>query len=293
MSDTTIPAGELGAADTSVPTTDDAAPAAQDAAPAAPAPAEAASEKQEKPAERLTPKFVELARREKKLVERERSLKDQETQYQAWQSARAKVRDNPAAALEALGVTLDDIVQAYIPPKQETAEERVARLELEIRQKEQAAQAAAEQAAQAAAQREIDSFKSHMKSAIDKDERFELVTAQEAHDLVFELIEQHHEQTGEVLRWDVAAQKVEDYLFERGREVLARSKKFRAVFEGSKEEPALTPAPKAEAGKPSPTLTQRVASPPAPAAPEHFESHEEAVARIAAKRRSAKAQKTA
>ncbi len=265
---------------------------------AAAAPIEVAAGEPASPAaeERLTPRFRELARREKALVEREKALKTQEATYRTFEERRAKTKEEPGAALELLGVTLDDLVQAYLPKQPETVEQRVARLEAEAKAKEAETSKAAQSAQDAELQAVVDAAHARWKEEIDKSPDFELVVAQRAHPVVFQLVEDWFTKHGELLPIADAARIVEEQLFEQAKAELPKLKKLRALFgpepSATTGASATTPAgakpvgasaaPPKNVPSPIPTLTNRT-DPPAPqAAPSRPETREERIARIVA-----------
>lgn len=92
----------------------------------------------------------------------------------------------------------------------------------------------------------IENFKSEITEFTASSEDYELIQANNSSDLVYEVIEQHHAETGQVLSIKEAADYVEAYLFEENKKLLERSKKLKGL---------LTPQEQKKEAKPSNTLT--------------------------------------
>lgn len=74
----------------------------------------------------------------------------------------------------------------------------------------------------------IENFKSELSSFVDTNpEEYEQIKANDAVDTVYELIEQHYQDTGNILSNKEAADAVESFYFERAKNLYENSKKFK------------------------------------------------------------------
>lgn len=97
----------------------------------------------------------------------------------------------------------------------------------------------------------IENFKSELTSFVESSpEDYELIQANDAVDLVYQVIEQHHAETGQILSNKEAADHVEAYLFEEAQKLLEKSKKLKSIA---------TPQPK-QVKPSSPTLSNNLSN---------------------------------
>lgn len=241
--------------------------------PEAKAPEAPAPEKAPEPDKReidLSNRFAALTRKERQLVERERAFKQQEKLLADYQKAKDSAKTDPMALLEAHGWTYDQLTNFVLSDRQLTPEQRLKLLEERIEGERKAKEDEAAKAEEARVQQAIDDHKASIKAFVEKDkDTFELIHAQEAFDLVYNVIEQHYYQTleaqgeGEVLPIEKAAKAVEDWLEGRARETVLKLKKF-----APKETPPAAAEPEAKTQPQAPTLTNRaVTSAPPSASP--------------------------
>ncbi len=241
-----------------------APPAASGATAAAAAPATAKPEDQ-----KVTPRFAELARREKADVLRRAELKKDEAEHKAFREARELLDKDPLAAMEKFGVSFDKIIQAGLkgtqPPKVETLEEKVERLDNELKAEKEAEAKATQEAADAATRAQVNEQRAFVKDFVTKaGDAYELVNANDAHHEVFDVAFAHWEATGgmnggEFMPLEQAAQLVEDYLFEEASKAVKGSKKLAQLLVA----PPAEAAP-AAAAKPTPPAAPAPGRPPAP-----------------------------
>lgn len=96
----------------------------------------------------------------------------------------------------------------------------------------------------------IESFLGEITNHVTKNEQYELIRAQDAVGLVYEVIEQHHQETGRILDIDEAAQHVEQYLEDQYRTIFEKTKKF-----GAKAQPSAPSEGQSPRKVSSPTLS--------------------------------------
>lgn len=223
-------------------------------------------------------RFAALARREKEITAKAAEWKPKFEAAERFEAARAKVKEDPYAALDALGLNLQDLVDAAIHHnKPETVEDRVARLEAE---RAEAAKARESSSAQAV-EETISRYKQTVSAFVDADpEAYELIVARRAHGLVFDVIEEHYKATGQVLPNAQAADMVENHLLEEARSML----KLKKLSNGAPvAAPAVASTNGVKASPPSLSAQAVKPNPTPPSAVPEYESHDAAITRIAAK----------
>lgn len=205
--------------------------------------------------DRTASKFAALARKQKETAAREAALAAREKEMEA-RSAQAervakalsKKDEDPIQALVDMGIDplkYADAVASWQPPADDS--DPVAMLRKEIaemkaekaKEREQAEQYTAKQREQA-----VESFKGSLTKQIDSDEKYELIQSRKQHALVYEVIEQHYQTTGELLSNAAAADMVEASLEAEVKSSLS-TKKVKAMLEAL----GMTPKAAAEAAK--------------------------------------------
>lgn len=232
--------------------------------------------------EPVAAKFGALAKREKELVQREKKLKDDAAALELRLASATSAEDllklakeKPTEFFKRTGLTYQELTNAVLredePP---TADDRVAKLEARL-EAESKARAEAEEKAKTDAEARDKQANEHLisqfKATIETElkaagETFELVNAEGAYDLVFDLIEEHYRRTEKVLPTEKAAELAENYLFEQATKKYGSSKKLAGLFKPPPP-PIAAPSPVA-AKKPAPSLTSKSAPAPASAPPE-------------------------
>lgn len=251
--------------------------------------------------------FAALTRREKELTLREKSTKESLAAKEAELEKRAAeitgraeqlgsldgllklAREKPTEFFKKTGLTYQQLTEAVLSEGQPpTADDRVAKLEAELaadraERAKNAEQAKLDAAAAARAQddRAIEAFKGHVSQFVKANaETYELVAAEDATDLVYDVVEAYYAEHKQVLTVEQAAERVEVYLEAEARKKYSGSKKLASLFQPPPPPPAATlgaalanSATPAAGKKPTPTLTSKtgasgVATPPPAAAPQ-------------------------
>jgi hypothetical protein len=190
---------------------------------------------QEGSQDQFASKFAALSRKEK-------ALRDREAEYEArfedmqhrlseyenqssepdvdWESM---LRNDPLGALEEVGLGYDKLTELALNDGKLTPDMQLAAmreemeneyrrkfedLENRLTEKEQAEESAYYDSVQNNFQEEIGSF------VAQNPEKYELIEASSANDLVFDVIEEHYNETGSILDIEEAADAVENYLEE-------------------------------------------------------------------------------
>ena len=100
----------------------------------------------------------------------------------------------------------------------------------------------------------IAQFQGQLTDFVTKTEDYELIRANDAVDLVYQVIEQHHAETGEILSNKDASDAVEEYLLEEAKKLVDREKVKKLL---SSQTPTKTAT---STGKSSPTLSNAAAA---------------------------------
>lgn len=205
----------------------------------------------------LKTKETSLAQREQAIAERER----------IWEE---EFKASPLEAIKKRGYTYEDITKAALndgkfEPATEikSVKEEIARLREEQKEKDKLALEQQQTAVQQAEQEAVDGFKFKIGEHIDGNkEKYELTALYEAHDLVFQTVEEHYlrtskEGTPKILSVDEACALVEQYLESEIDRTAQASKKFQAKYSTgkTKEDQNTKPAPKSTT-----TLTNQLTS---------------------------------
>lgn len=204
-------------------------------------------------------KFAALSRKEKALREKESSYEQKLAELQAKMEEieaskevepekapelplEYRIKKDPLGTLQELGLDFDTLTELAVNDgklttdmqmklmREEIAremEEKYGALEEKLTAKEKAEE-------EAKYNRVIEDFKSNINNFVEQNaEVYELIQANNATDLVYDVIETHHKETQRVLEIEDAAKAVESYLEEEARKLLKLKK-----FSQSQEEPS-------------------------------------------------------
>lgn len=224
------------------------------------------------PEDKFGPKFAALSKKEKEIKrlqmeikQKEQMLSEKEKTYKTWEEKKSKARENPLDYLNDANLTYDDLTQYYLNGKKPTAETKVGVLETKIDQLEKKLQEKLQEEENLKKQTKVTEYKGSIKTFIKSNAgKFEALSEiDEGADVVYNLIDQHYQETENELEFEEACEKAEAYLEEWGTEQLSKMlkiKKFKAKIKtllGSEEEP-----PKAEvkptSNEKKPTLTNEL-----------------------------------
>ena len=197
-------------------------------------------------------KFAALSRKEKQIRERERQVEQRIAQFEArmaeLESAKKepevqkepevpleyRIRKNPLQTLEELGYSYEDLTKMVLNDGQMSTDmqmklmreelerdyrSKFEELENKLTEKEKAEE-------EAKYNETITQFKQDINDFVNNSEEYELIQANEAYDLIYDVIEQYYEENQRILDTKEAADQVEQYLEEELRKVLEKSKKL-------------------------------------------------------------------
>lgn len=252
----------------------EASPSQSTSVPPTPTPKEGPSSLQEalKPARReeASPKppgadrFAVLAKQERALRQREQAVKAAAVKQAEWEKARAEATQNPLKALEALGLSYEQITQFMLNGSKPTPELELQGVKQEIAafRKEQEDKAIAlkveqESKAKAEYQATLSGFNQEVTDFIKSNaDTYELTAMYQGESIIAATIEQHFANTKKILSIKEASELVEKY-FEEQVQAAQKSKKFQA-----KQQPKEESQPRREqaAKSSAPTLSNELTS---------------------------------
>jgi hypothetical protein len=219
--------------------------------------------------DKFSSKFAALSRKEKDIRSRESELErkiqefeerfaqlnqpqeEPQEQQQEEIPLEFRLKKNPLQTLEEMGLGYDVLTKLAMNDGEMTPDlqMKIMREELErdykskfeqlenrLLEKEQAEE-------EAKYQQVIDNYKAQIDEFIRSDENYELIQVNEAQDLVYDLIEEHHNETGRILDTKEAADQVEQYLQEEYQEVLKKSKKLGSMLAPQEAKPQIRQSP--------------------------------------------------
>lgn len=242
-------------------------------------------------------RFAALTRKEREFLARERAFKEQASRADEVAKKIENMKNNPLAALEEAGWKFKDLADFVLNNNEIPAERKTNNTIEELREQVKSLTERLDEDKKSKVQqehdRQINEFKQQIKSEVSGDlDKYELINVNEAHELVYDVIESHFQQTmdpetgqGQILDIHQAAEQVEKHLEEQLELQAQRfksSKKFSAYFKPSASEnaPETNGAPPTKIQS-SPTLSNRQTGATPPSQVEHYLSDEESKAAAA------------
>jgi hypothetical protein len=167
--------------------------------------------------EKFSHKFTILQRREREIQRKEAELKERERKIQEDKDYRAYIEAknsrNPIAALQALGMTYEDATKFVLNDERLTPEQQIKALQETIEELKKDLTGYKKSKEDEEYQAIIRAAKNEIHSLVDsRPDDFEFIRANNAYDEVWEVIEEFHRQTGQILPYETAAKQVEDFL---------------------------------------------------------------------------------
>lgn len=160
----------------------------------------------------------DIKRREQELQQREARVKE----YEELQSLKDK---DPKTFLEKNGLSYERITDVYLNDGKPTPEQKIEALEARIQSLIEGREQEKEEEITKTTQEKVEGFKRTIEGVIESEgERFELIKAQKAHSLVFDVIQNYWRETGQMLPVAEAADFVENELFTEAQQLMGLSK---------------------------------------------------------------------
>lgn len=224
------------------------------------APADVAPEA--KPAPRDGARFAELAKRQRELTQRQLDLKAKEDRLGPVEQALSKAKENPLAALEALGMTYEDLTHYILSEGKEPGpEDKLAAIEKRLNEREAAEREAREKEASDRVEATLSQFKASIVSSAKADPAaYEMILAMGDYgtELVFDTVSEYFQSNQQVLPLETALQAVESYLEGEALKVAQANKiKARLAPPSAKETDKTT---ERQSGQQTVTLTNKLVS---------------------------------
>lgn len=232
-------------------------------------PVEAVAAAQE---EKFAAKFAALSRKEKAIRQREaqlnqqmqelqsrlQQLEEQNKQVESIKSIPDRLKKEPLKVLSESGLTFEQLAEMVLnndgkPTQDMILNEyeqkfmsKIQDLEKKLAEKESKEQE--ERYNQA-----ITQFQAQLTDFVNKTEDYELIRANDSVDLVYQVIEEHFNETNEILSNKEACDAVEEYLLEEAKKLVDRDKVKKLLLPQTQTKTAAS-------GKSSPTLSNAVAA---------------------------------
>lgn len=177
--------------------------------------------------------FAALSKRQKELFLREQELTARQNKLKELEEIEALREANPLEYIKKKGLNFEDLMQKALKDGEEPSlEDKLAaiqkRLDDEMKSREEEKkklQEESEKAKKEAEQKFIDDYKKKIETDIKAEgDKYELINTQNAHGLVYSVIEEYWEKNREVMSIQDAADKVEDYLVGEAKKLLALKK---------------------------------------------------------------------
>lgn len=217
------------------------------------------TQEQKQAEERFAAKFAALSRKEKAIKQRESQLQQQMQQLEqrlkqieaqgkeveSFKSLPDRLKREPLKVLEESGLKFEQLAEMVLndgkPTQDMVLQEyekkvmaKMQELEAKLAEKEQKEQEAKYEAA-------LQQFQAQLTDFINKTEDYELIRANDAVDLVYEVIEKHHNDTGEILSNKEASDAVEAYLLEEAKKLVDREKVKKLLQPTAEPKPKTAP----------------------------------------------------
>lgn len=222
--------------------------------------------------ERFAAKFAALSRKEKAVRQREAQLQQQmqdlEAKLKAFESQQSEVQNykslpdrlkkEPFKVLQEQGLTFEQLAEMVLNDGKPTQEMILSEYEKKVMSKvQELEQKLAEKEVKEQEERynaAINQFQGQLVDFINETPDYELIRANDSADLVYNVIEEHFNETGEILSNKEACDAVEEYLLEEAKKLVDREKVKKLL---SSQTPSKTATP---SGKSSPTLSNAQAA---------------------------------
>ncbi len=249
--------------------------------------------------DQFSSKFAALSRKEKSLRDKEKQFEqrmqefeEKMAQFQAPaqpeipaepEHVPADIRRNPIKALEEAGYTYEDLTNMILSDGKLTPERQMELLKEELQNDYKAKYEEInnkliekeEKEVQRNYDETLNNFKSEINEFVNSSEDFDYIQANEAQDLVFDVIDEYYQENNEILDIQTAAMQVEQYLEEESMKLFEKSKKLKSKFSSNTQKPA--PAPSRQ----SPTLSNSHAATSKAPQQQRMLSREESIAELA------------
>lgn len=227
-------------------------------------------------------RFAALSRQEKQIVAKSKEVEDKAKEVESikaeaerMKGVMALARENPMKFLEETGISYQELTELMLAAEKTPEDKKIDELRKEFEDLKQAKEREAKEVEEANLKAQIEratqaigSYKVQCKEMIQQNpDKYELILAQGREDDVFNIVEQYfienEKELGSkaILDFDIAADYLEQLLFEEGQKLIQTKK-----FAPAKKQDAIREKTKdaRDTHKPSPTLTNTKTSGYAP-----------------------------
>lgn len=222
--------------------------------------------------EKFAAKFAALSRKEKAIRQRElqvqqqmqqleqrlKQMEEQSKQVENYKQIPDRLRKEPLKVLEESGLKFEQLAEMVLNDGKPTQDMVLSEYEKKFMSRmEQLEQKLAEKEAKEQQEKydqAISQFQAQLVDFIGQTPDYDLIRANDASDLVYQVIEEHHAETGQILSNKEACDAVEEYLLEEAKKLVDREKVKKLL------QPQTPSKPAAQTGKSSPTLSNAQAA---------------------------------
>lgn len=177
----------------------------------------------------ISSKFGALAKKEKAILKlkqdlslREKDVQDKYSKYQEFETKKTQAKSNPSLALkmlEEMGLSYEDLTNAVLNDGKPTPEMQVKSVKDELEEFKKQLQKDKEEEERTQKERQeqeyskaIEEFKTKINSFVENKDEYELINAYGQQELIYSTVEQHFDETKNVLSIKEASDLVEKYL---------------------------------------------------------------------------------
>lgn len=168
-------------------------------------------------------RFAQLTKRERQIIERERAIKENSRELEEYRKQRNLREQDPLEFLKANGLTYDQLTEIMLKkePKELSPEDRIQKLQEELEKDRQERLSEKQRAEEERAEQAVLSFQAEIKSHVETmGSKYELISANNAYETVLGVIEEHYNQTQEMMDIDEACQLVDNHLENEAKKLL-------------------------------------------------------------------------
>ena len=194
---------------------------------------------------RFAEKFAKLSQRESRLRKEREELRAVRENAQRFSDLEDLAKENPLQLLEKFGINYDELARRVINDGNPAIEDVVAKQQREIESlRDSIRKDAEEREARLKAQETetaYNGFIDNIKKLTDNNPKYELISSNGAHHVVYELMEEQYQRDGTVLGYEQAADLVEQYYEDEAERYYKSSKlreKYRSHWQPPEPEPA-------------------------------------------------------
>lgn len=186
----------------------------------------------------MSKRFHQLQKKEAALQKKMQEINEARKQLDEYNQFKSQAKLNPLKALEALGLSYEEITDfianGYEPSPDAKYKELEERFEKRFKEKEEQEAKRRDLEVEHQVKKYKESLFAHIES---KAEQYELINLEGEHESVWELMDAWYSKHNEILDWDKAAEMVESHLEEQLKDRLSKAKKLQNLVGQPKQMP--------------------------------------------------------